>query len=93
MMATTYEPRPPASVEAMMLDGTAAGNETVRVWVRSLLGEDSVAVPNAMSYSTVVMQQNGTTLIARGDQYVYWDGTTMHVADKLAFEMYYMPAA
>lgn len=90
---STHETRPANEVDARQLDGTQAGNEAVRVWARSYLGENSVTVPNMMSWTSVAMQQDGQPLIAAGDQYVYWDGTIMRVAEKSAFELVYRPIA
>lgn len=90
---STHETRPANEVEARQLDGTQAGNETVRVWARTYLGENNVTAPNAMSWTNVVMLQDDQPLIANGNQYVYWDGEIMRVAEKSAFELVYRPIA
>ena len=68
-----------------------------KVEVPTIDGRSLVRIPpGTNSGRTLRLREKGVPNVrngARGDQYVYWDGTTMHVADKLAFEMYYMPAA
>lgn len=87
-----FENRPAGTVEAMQLDGTAAGNEAVREWVRGLPGEPAVAIPNSMSWTIVSVTTPDGNLTASGNQYIYWDGSKIRAVDKQTFELYFIPA-
>ena len=90
-MTTTHETRPAGEVDARQLDGTQSGNEAVRVWARQYVGEENVVVPNMMSWSSVSISTPQGTVIAAGNQYLYWDGEQIRAADKQTFELVYRP--
>lgn len=83
----TFERNPAQTLQAMFFNPWADTAVPVTDWMASVLG------PNAAisydGYGTLTIENNGSYMMVRSNQYVYLDSTGFHPIDKDVFELFY----